>query len=402
MKTTDNIVEFDSTRRKFLKISGAGAGVALLGSLSSLASQAASSAPSTVTGYGVTTAALKDWSLMTDSIGVDMDYTGTNNNVGVFLHSVMANRLGREIDIFVFEGGVEDILGPAGALLQLDTDNPNFSLWKRSPEIWTASDGCVGPDGVLWGSPMIGNADSFGYFPDKLGLSREEGAEELSWDLVFESPKTRGRVAFGKTWNYNLPSAANYLKHHGREKIVDPADMTPGEAKSVVDFLISRKKAGQFRTLYGSFEEQIQLLVTNEVDVINCWQPAVKEANARLGAGKVLYAYTKEGYYKWSHQAYVASQATQRGRLDEIYKTLNYFLDGEYRAYQAIQRGYGGPNMDLGIKYAKEHGWSSDDIGELEAVAEKIKRKFAKPYWSTTTPSYGEQLQEEWQRFLNA
>jgi spermidine/putrescine-binding protein len=174
----------------------------------------------------------------------------------------------------------------------------------------------VGKDGKQYGVPVIGNADSFGYFPDKLGVSAPK--QELSWAVMFEDDKTRGRVAYDQTWTYSFPSAALYLQHHGRAQIENVVDMTGAEAKQVADFLIDRKRAGQFRTLHTAFEEQIQLLVNKEVDVINCWEPATREANLQLGPGTVVYAYTEEGYFKWGHGAYVASQALQRDNLDDI------------------------------------------------------------------------------------
>ena len=178
--------------------------------------------------------------------------------------------------------------------------------------------------------------------------------------------------------------------------------MTKDEVRQVVDYLIERKKAGQFRTLHSAFEEQIQLLTNREVDMINCWEPATKEANLVLGPGTVFYAYTEEGYFKWGHGAYIASQAADRGNLDNIYKVLNYFLDGEYRAIQARDRGYAGPNLDLGVKYAMDQGWPQADIDNLAANQSKIERKFAKPFVSTTTPENSDVMEEEWQRFLNA
>jgi len=159
--------------------------------------------------------------------------------------------------------------------------------------------------------------------------------------------------------------AALYLQSKGVATFGDPADLTPQEARIVADFLIARKKAGQFRTLFGAFEEQIQLLTNGEVDVINCWEPAVREANLKLGPDATRYAYTKEGYFKWGHGAYIAAQAVGRGNLAAIYKVLNYFLGGEYRAHQARDRGYAGPNMDLGVEYAEANGWSEDEIAAL-------------------------------------
>ena len=98
----------------------------------------------------------------------------------------------------------------------------------------------------------------------------------------------------------------------------------------------------------------------------------------------------------------VAAQAVERGKLDPIYKVLNYFLGGEYRALQARDRGYAGPNMDLGVEYAQTNGWKPEEIEALKATEAKVSKKFSKPYVSTTTPDNAGAMEEEWQRFLNA
>lgn len=390
--------QFELTRRDMLKAGAAAMGAAALTPLSAGFSQA--QAATKVRGYGVTTAQLKDWSIMTKSIGVEMEFTGSNNDVGVFLRDVVASQLGDEVDIFIFESGTEDILGPQGIYLPLDEKNPELKLWDRTPDEWKRSPVVQDREGNQWGVPVIGNADSFGYFPDKLGLAPDSD-EEISWSVMFDDERTRGRVAYDQTWTYSLGVAALYLQGKTGAKFEDIADLTKEEAKQVVDFLIERKKAGQFRTLHSAFEEQVQLLTNREVDVINCWEPAVREANLKLGAGTTKYAYTKEGYFKWGHGAYIAAQAANRD-LDSIYKVLNYFLDGEYRALQARDRGYAGPNMDLGVKYAIDNGWSAEDVEALKATEAKVARKFTKPYVSTTTPTNADAMEEEWQRFLNA
>ena len=73
-----------------------------------------------------------------------------------------------------------------------------------------------------------------------------------------------------------MTTAANYIKVAHGAQISNPANLSPGEAKLVADFLIERKKAGQFRVLWSSFEETIDLLGNKEVYVINCWKPAVE------------------------------------------------------------------------------------------------------------------------------
>ncbi|MGN6304522.1 MAG: twin-arginine translocation signal domain-containing protein [Mesorhizobium sp.] len=391
--------QLELTRRGFLQSSAAAVGAAALGT--GLAATAQAAASDVVRGYGVTTSQLKDWSIMQKSIGITMEFTGTNNSVGVFLRDVVASQLGDDADIFVFESGTEDVLGPQGIYLKIDEKHPELKLWDRTPDEWKRSETVVDKEGVQYGVPVIGNADSFGYYPDKVGAAAD-GNDELSWSLMFDDEKTRGRVAYDQTWTYSIGVAALYLMGLGKIEVKDVADMTGEEAGKVVDFLIERKKAGQFRTLHTAFEEQIQLLSSGTVDVINCWEPAVREVNKALGADKTRYAYTKEGYFKWGHGAYIAAQAEGRGNLDNIYKVLNYYLGGEYRALQARDRGYAGPNMDLGVQYAKDNGWSAEDIENLSNTEKKVARKFTKPYTSTTTPTNSDAIEEEWQRFLNA
>ena len=391
--------QFELSRRDLMKSVAAVAGTFVLGGVA--ASETAAAADTTVRGYGVTTAQLTDWSVMTKSIGLKMGFTGSNNSVGVFLRDIVASQLGDTTDIFIFEAGTQNVLGPQGLYLKIDETNPNLKLWSRTSDTWKRSAVVVGKDGIQYGVPVIGNADSFGYFPAKVGAN-PDGNDELSWSLMFDSDKTRGRVAYDQTWTYSIGTAGLYLTSIGKAKIADVSDMTGPEAKTVVDFLIERKRAGQFRTLHSAFEEQVQLLTNRDVDVINCWEPAVREANKSLGEGTTRYAYTKEGYFKWGHGAYIASQAAKRGNLDNIYKVLNYFMDGEYRALQARDRGYAGPNMDLGVKYATDHGWSAAEIDSLKQTETKVARKFSKPFVSTTTPTHANAIEEEWQRFLNA
>jgi putative spermidine/putrescine transport system substrate-binding protein len=391
--------QVELTRRDLLKSAAVVGGAAALAPV--LGGIPTAQAADVVRGYGVTTAQLKDWSIMEKSIGVKMEFTGTDNSVGVFMRDVAGSQLGDKVDIFIFESGTEDILGPQGMYLTIDEKNPELTLWDRSPDEWKHSEVVMGKDGKQYGVPVIGNADSFGYFPDKIGAN-PDGTDDISWSMFFENEKTRGKAAYDQTWTYSLGPAALFLKTTGKVKVNDVADMTGDEAKQVVDDLIERKKAGQFRTLHKAFEEQVQLLTNKEIVIINCWEPATREANLKLGPGTVRYAYTVEGYFKWGHGAYIAAQAKDRGNLAAIYKVLNYFLGGEYRALQARDRGYAGPNMDLGVEYATKAGWTADEIAALKATDQKVARKFKKPYVSTTTPQNADAMESEWQRFLNA
>src|SRR6266478_2150850 len=207
--------QFELSRRDLIKNVVAAGGAAAI--LPAIGMGPAYAADPVVRGYGVTTAQLKDWSIMTKSIGVQMEFTGTNNSVGVFLRDVVASQLGDKADIFIFESGTEDILGPQGIYLVIDEKNPELTLWGRTADAWKKSEVVVGKDGKQYGVPVIGNADSFGYFPDKIGAPAS-GEQDISWQMVFDSDKTRGRVAYDQTWTYSMPEAALYLKANNKAK----------------------------------------------------------------------------------------------------------------------------------------------------------------------------------------
>jgi hypothetical protein len=208
--------QLELSRRDFLKgASAVGVTAAAMGT-----SIGASAANATVSGYGVTTAQLKDWSIMSKSLGVDMQFTPTNNDVGVFMRDVMESSLGDKVDIFIFEAGTQDILGPQGLYLVIDEKNPELKLWERTEEEWKRSEVVVGKDGKQYGTPVIGNADSFGYFPQKIGAA-PDGQADISWNMLFESDVTRGRAAYDQTWTYSMPEAALFLQQTGKAKIAN-------------------------------------------------------------------------------------------------------------------------------------------------------------------------------------
>jgi hypothetical protein len=51
------------------------------------------------------------------------------------------------------------------------------------------------------------------------------------------------------------------MQASGMADIKNVDDMTPEEFKKVVDFLIEQKKAGQFRVIWNSFQQAVDLLV---------------------------------------------------------------------------------------------------------------------------------------------
>ena len=233
----------DISRRDVLKGTAATAAVAAAGSLG--ATRGVQAASTTVKGYGVTTSQLKDWSIMEKAIGITMEFTGTNADIGTYMRDVISNDLGETHDIFIFDGGTEDILGPQGYYSTVIEDHPNLTLWERTSDDWKRTDLLQDYDGNQYGVPVIGNADSFGYFPEAIGAD-PKGLDEIPWSKMLEDEDTKGRVSLDRSWLLSSPEVALYLKANGRAEIADVANMTGEEARVVADFAADRKRAGQF------------------------------------------------------------------------------------------------------------------------------------------------------------
>ncbi len=148
------------TRRSLMQGMSAVAGLAALGGA---AGRAAAQDMPLVKAYGVPTAALKDWAPMEKSIGVRCELSGASNDVGVFMRDVMGANMGDSVDLFIFESGTEDILGPQGLYAPLDEKHPELTLWERTSDDWKRSAVVQDTEGNQWGVPVIGNADSFGW-----------------------------------------------------------------------------------------------------------------------------------------------------------------------------------------------------------------------------------------------
>jgi spermidine/putrescine-binding protein len=377
------------SRRSLLKW-GAAASAVTLGA--PFIGRRAHAAGAPVRVMGVSTCAIQDWSMFKEDTGFDIEFVGASSDPGVYVQEIAANGAGDDFDLFLFDGGIEDRLGPAGFLQVIDP--ARLSLWGAVADDVKSSPLLTGPDGAQFGAPVVFNADSFGYRTD---VVTETG--DLSWSLVFENEAALGKVAIEDTWLTTLPNAALYLMSKGMA-IGNPSDMTPEEVKAVVDFLIERKKAGQFRAFWGSYEESVDLLGNGEVVIEQCWEPVIKQLQREDKA--VDYALVKEGYSKWMIGAYIPSQA-EGDRLDRAYRTIDWFLGGRYGALMAIQQGYATSNPSASLAFAKQEGMSAEEIAAIEANVVKVERKMKLPYyWQNSSPKHVDVIEAEWQRFKQA
>jgi len=383
-------------RRQFLRRSAVGALTLAAPAIITSRSGTARAEENTIRILGVTTVAPSDWSGFEKATGLKVEFTPMDDQIGVFLHEVMANDAGDRYDLFAAFSGPFVTLAESGHILPVDGSRLNN--WSGVAENVRKSPLIMGGEGAVWSMPMVMNADSFAYFPELLGLPRPP--EPVSWGLLYDDEKTKGQVALDDSW-FTLQNCAAYLKWHKLANIDVPGNLTPSECETVADFLIERKAAGQFRTMWGTYDEQVALLLNREVVAETAWEPAVKEAQAQ--GADVAYAWTIEGYDKWMINAFIPAQVKDRGNLDQVYTALDYFLGGEYAAEIAVLRGYVTPRTDLGIAYARENGWSDEKTAEIQDNVDKLEKKFASElFWNPGWPDHTEAYERAMSRFKNA
>ena len=345
---------------------------------------------------GASTLIPGDWTQFEKDTGLKMEFSLLKDDPGVFFNDVMVNDAGSRYDIISMLAGVQGPLVEGDWILPIDRSRiPNWAGVepgvKSNPQLTGME------TDVLWGVPMYMNADTFGYFPDLLGEPRPP--EEVSWNLVFDNEKTLGQSAVGDNF-YTLTFAAAYMKYHNLATIDKPENMTASEVAAVADYMIERKKAGQFRTYWSTFDDQISNFVNGEALAQVCWEPAVKES--RKQGADIEYAWTPEFYVKWMAAGFIPVQAEDRGNLDEIYAAFDWFCGGAYGALLGPLRGYATPRPDLALEWAKEREYTEDKIKAISDNLDKLKFKYSNPlFWFLAVPDTLKEHEREMARFMN-
>lgn len=345
---------------------------------------------------GASTLIPGDWTQFEKDTGLKMEFSLLKDDPGVFFNDVMVNDAGSRYDIISMLAGVQGPLVEGDWILPIDQSRiPNWAGVepgvKSNPQLTGME------TDILWGVPMYMNADTFGYFPELLGEPRPP--EEVSWNLVFDNEKTLGQSAVGDNF-YTLTFAAAYMKYHNLATIDKPENMTASEVAAVADYMIERKKAGQFRTYWSTFDDQISNFVNGEALAQVCWEPAVKES--RKQGADIEYAWTPEFYVKWMAAGFIPVQAEDRGNLDEIYAAFDWFCGGAYGALLGPLRGYATPRPDLALDWAKEREYTEDKIKAISDNLDKLKFKYSNPlFWFLAVPDTLKEHEREMARFMN-
>lgn len=291
----------------------------------------------------------------------------------------------------------------------------DLSNWANIRPIFTDTDPRMAPEAQisgqiwadeakteLWMVPSVFNFDSIGYRPDLVSAE-----EANTWTALFDE-KFKGKTGLNVDPLIAFGQAILAMNELGLLEVPNPGNPNKFEIDEAADFLISKKKAGQFRALWGDFGELVNLLASGEMILADAWQPAVLAVKAQ--GIECAYAVPREGYRAWSiGLSMIANSPNQ----DAVKAYADYWLSGP-PAITVSEQGYYSPTTNVkdvmpADKYAfwyegkpwvgaPERGIKEGDLrdgGSLEERASKVN------YWHQWPDEY-DHLILRWDEFLSA
>jgi len=339
-----------------------------------------------------------DWSKFTAASGAGVNLVAIGNAPSAVVNVLLAGGGKSTYDIINIVGGMQRPLVENGLIDPIDVARvPN---WARNAYIkeYFAQDKpgfkFIGYQGKVYGVPTVLQGDSFAYLPEATGALDSYGA-------LFD-PKFKGYVALEDNYTTAGQKTALYLKASKLASIANPDDMTASEFKTVVDFLIEKKRAGQFRTLWSSFEQAVNLIVSKEVHVIDCWEPMVSAAETK--GVKAVYAQPKEGYLLWAMAAYlVRNPKRSPEQTKAAYGLLDFLLGPWYGAKITLTRSYMTNSQAVPYANATPAEFKPDEARKIARIDEGVKAKFQRGgVWQNRWPTAVEAYESEWARFKAA
>jgi putative spermidine/putrescine transport system substrate-binding protein len=338
-----------------------------------------------------------NWSQFTSSTGWGVHVISMGNAPAQILNVLISGGGLVTYDIANTVGGYQQPLVSKNLIKPIDTSRiPNWAgdtFITQFLGTGTPGFGFISYQDKIYGVPSVMQGDSFAYFADKTGVLDSYGA-------LFD-PHFKGYSALEDNYTTSGQKTALYLKASGRADIKDPANMTPPEIKTVVDFLIAKKKAGQFRTIWSSFQDAVDLMTRQDVLVIDCWEPMVFTVQPK-GLNWV-YAKPKEGFLLWAMAAYIVNNTKRASDEAGIYDLFNFMLGGWYGAKITLLRGYmTNPQAPV---YAKAHPdvFSAAEAEKIATITTNVQSKFTQGgTWQNRWPTYVDVYESEWARFKAA
>jgi putative spermidine/putrescine transport system substrate-binding protein len=180
--------------------------------------------------------------------------------------------------------------------------------------------------------PGFYNADTLGMRPDLIKRPIEH------WGELF-NPEFKGKAAIRDIPAIGIMDAAMAAEANGAVKYADKGNMTRAEIDKTIALLIDLKKQNQWRALWSTFDESVNLMVAGEVVIQSMWSPAVTAVRAR--GIPCYYAPLKEGYRGWGNGLALMRHLSGIKR-DAAYEYLNWYQSGWVGGFIAKQGYYVG------------------------------------------------------------
>ncbi len=339
------------------------------------------------------------WQRFNDKTGWGVNLVAIGNAPSAIINVMLGGGGVQTYDAIHIVGGVQKPLSELGLIVPIETERmPNWGKNEFIQKYLQPGAGghhAIGYEGKIYGVPTIIQGESICYRPD---LTKEE---INSFGALFD-PKWRGNVALDDNYNAAGLKAAIYLKHAGLADIGNPTDMTPSEINTVVNFLIEKKKEGQFRLLWTSYQQAVDLLVSGEVYVLDGWEPMVYAAQAK--GVDCLYAVPREGYLMWAMAGYVTNNPNRPPeRTQAVYDLFDFMLGPWYGARISASRGYLTNSQAIPFAKANPDLFEPGEPEEAANVQERVLFKAENvAVWHQRWPKHVHELEAEWARFKAA
>ena len=309
-----------------------------------------------------------NWNQMSEKANVPIDFYLKKGSSKEFLQLFSKVGGGQKLyDAITDNGGSqEDLLFETESIVTLDTSR--IKNWKnlipQYKEGNFAADTIRNKNGKIVAVPYISNADSLAYNKAKIG------ADIDSWDALFDS-QFKGYASLQNEPGPTLSTTALYLKETGKQDIIDPSDLSKSELKGVCEFLIDKKKKGQFKTFWKNFGNGVDLLVSEQVLVSSCWEPIAVIASKK--GADIHYGTMKEGHQIWNNVWMLTKGGKDRGQEDNFYKLMDLYLSPWFGARTLSMFGFT-PQMIGVYEYIKTNP-SEFDKNKEEIIAQRLKNK---------------------------
>ena len=236
------------------------------------------------------------------------------------------------------------------------------------------------------------------YLPDRIkSVPGYESGVVDTYAAVFD-PRLKGRTSMEDAWVNSVIFTAIYLKQNDLLAIDNPGNLTETELKGVMQFLIEKKREGQFRKLWSGWEQGVEVMRSGEVWVMTGWEPIIKALGDQ--GINAEYATPQEGYEGWSIDLLLHTGAEKRGLVDLCHQVANWLHDGYYGSTLALSRGYAVPN-DSTANYVRQNNAKGRQqvLDTVKHVQEKVSKTL---FWQNVRPDNYRLYEEWWSKLRSA